>query len=621
MTPLENVLERLEGARRVGKGYQALCPAHEDRKPSLAVVEAQDGRVLVRCHAGCRTEDVVAELGLDMPALFPSSNGNGHDPVVEAYVYEDEHGSPLFRVHRTALKRFWQERADGAGGWERGLGATRRVLYRLPKVLEAARRGERIWLVEGERDVHALEKLGEAASTSPGGAGKWRREFSECLRGAQVVVVADRDDAGRKHAREVAASVEGIATSVDLVEPVKGKDISDHLGGGCPLGELIEVERAPEPLLAETDCTTREKTVVQSNGDLPFAPLSAALANAPEEPEWRWRGYLAPGVIALLAGRPKVGKSTLLFGLIDALLAGRPFLDQPTRPTGVLVLSEEREGTLKEKATRFGLDGHVHLLMRHQLGQVGWREAVAEARAYCHEHGLGVLVVDTFAAWAGLKGDEETKPGPVLEALQPLSEAAGDGLAVLLVAHQRKAGGAYGEAVRGSNALAGGVDVVVELERPPSDAQAEGKARVLHAVSRYSGTPDELACVLDEDGYQACGDVGSLREDGEKVRLRQLLRDDGEATVAELADGAELTAATARRRLDDMAAAGEVEREGTGKRGDPYRFRPRLLIAPPPTPRVVQSVESDVGRLATPEEEAEADRIQAKLEVLEGGAS
>ncbi len=335
----------------------------------------------------------------------------------------------------------------------------------------------------------------------------------------------------------------------------------------------------------------------------------------------------------------------------------------------MLVLSEEREGTLKEKATRFGLEGQVHLLMRYQLGDVTWREAVEEARAYCREHGLGVLVVDTFAAWAGLKGDEETKSGPVLEALQPLNEAAGDGLAVLLVAHQRKAAGAYGEAVRGSNALAGGVDVVVELERPPSDAQAEGKARVLHAVSRYSGTPDELACVLDEDGYQACGDVGSLREDGERVRLRQVLRGEGEGTVAELADGAELTAATARRRLDDMATAGEVEREGTGKRGDPYRFRPRLLIAPPPTPKVVQSIESDVedayrspggerdvtdvtdvtlsrgtengrpgaaveegvaeqrsessdnGRLATLEEEAEVARARAKLAVLDGGAS
>ena len=48
---------------------------------------------------------------------------------------------------------------------------------------------------------------------------------------------------------------------------------------------------------------------------LPFAPLSEALAEAPAAPEWTWDGYLAPGVVTVLAGRPKVGKSTLFFGL------------------------------------------------------------------------------------------------------------------------------------------------------------------------------------------------------------------------------------------------------------------------------------------------------------------
>src|SRR5829696_4407270 len=245
MTPLEQVLERLEGARKVGKGWQARCPSHADRNPSLTLTEAQDGRVLLRCHAGCRTEDVVAELGLDMAALFPEkSNGNGHDPVIESFVYEDEGGSPLFRVHRTVLKRFWQERAGRAGSWERGLGDTTRVLYRLRRVLEAARKGERVHVVEGERDVHSLEKLGHVATTAPGGAGKWRSGYSGALRGAQVTVIADRDGPGRKHAHEVAASLASIAASVDMAEPAVGSDVSDHLGAGKALSELVPVDHA-----------------------------------------------------------------------------------------------------------------------------------------------------------------------------------------------------------------------------------------------------------------------------------------------------------------------------------------------------------------------------------------
>src|SRR5207244_208719 len=48
----------------------------------------------------------------------------------------------------------------------------------------------------------------------------------------------------------------------------------------------------------------------ETNELLPFAPLSNALASAPTEPEWLWDGYLSPESLVLLAGKPKVGKST-----------------------------------------------------------------------------------------------------------------------------------------------------------------------------------------------------------------------------------------------------------------------------------------------------------------------
>jgi hypothetical protein len=63
-------LSRLERVRRSGSGWVARCPAHEDRSPSLSVREGGEGRVLVYCHAGCPTEDVVAAIGLTMRDLF-----------------------------------------------------------------------------------------------------------------------------------------------------------------------------------------------------------------------------------------------------------------------------------------------------------------------------------------------------------------------------------------------------------------------------------------------------------------------------------------------------------------------------------------------------------------------
>ncbi len=56
--PLDRVLDRLESARRENGGFKALCPTHDDQKPSLGIAVGDDGRVLLRCYAGCSGDDV-----------------------------------------------------------------------------------------------------------------------------------------------------------------------------------------------------------------------------------------------------------------------------------------------------------------------------------------------------------------------------------------------------------------------------------------------------------------------------------------------------------------------------------------------------------------------------------
>ncbi len=50
------------GGRRVGNGWIARCPAHDDRTPSLSILDADDRTVLVHCHAGCEQDAVIAAL-------------------------------------------------------------------------------------------------------------------------------------------------------------------------------------------------------------------------------------------------------------------------------------------------------------------------------------------------------------------------------------------------------------------------------------------------------------------------------------------------------------------------------------------------------------------------------
>ncbi|MDP9256037.1 MAG: hypothetical protein M3Q31_05720 [Actinomycetota bacterium] len=207
--PVALVVERLTARRciapRTKKGYY-LCPAHADRVASLHVSAGAGGRALIHCQAGCAPEDILRALDLRMPDLFPHGRLATPRTPIAIYRYEDEEGVLLYKRLRFEPKAFRLVRADGYTG-PGCMTGVRRVLYRLPRVLDAARRGDTIWVTEGEKAADALADLGLAA-TCGGGAGSWRPDFAEAFTGAQrVVCVADRDTAGRAYAAMVVESV------------------------------------------------------------------------------------------------------------------------------------------------------------------------------------------------------------------------------------------------------------------------------------------------------------------------------------------------------------------------------------------------------------------------------
>ena len=174
--PLERVRDALrEHDCRPGDGdrFNCRCPAHDDRSPSLSVAVGADGRVLMTCQAGCAFEDVVAKLGLETSDLFVARNGDSADRRIAAtYDYVDEQGALLYQVVRYEPKDFRQRRPGTNGEeWVWNLRGVRRVLYRLPKVVEAIKAKQTVWLTEGERDVHSLEDRGVTATTW-----QWARE-------------------------------------------------------------------------------------------------------------------------------------------------------------------------------------------------------------------------------------------------------------------------------------------------------------------------------------------------------------------------------------------------------------------------------------------------------------
>jgi hypothetical protein len=247
---LATVLRALDphGVKKAGAGWLARCPAHEDRRPSLTIGQGEDGRVLLCCQAGCAIEDVVASLEIGMSDLFAEgSQSSGKPQVVAEYNYRDEAQSLLYQVVRLEPKDFRQRRPSPTGGWDWKIGDVRKVLYRLPE-LASAQADETVFVVEGEKDADRLGRLGLVATTNAGGAGKWRREYSESLRGRHVAILPDNDEPGAAHATQVAKALEGIAAEVKVIKlaglPPKG-DVSDWLAAGGTAEKLIALASRP----------------------------------------------------------------------------------------------------------------------------------------------------------------------------------------------------------------------------------------------------------------------------------------------------------------------------------------------------------------------------------------
>ena len=160
--------------------------------------------------------------------------------VVAEHDYIDEHGALLRQVIRKKGKQFRQRQPNGEG-WDWNVKGVRNVPYRLPQLIAAVAAGDTVYITEGEKDADALSEQGFTATCNIGGAGKWKPELCEYFKSAHVVIWADWDEPGRKHAWDVFDQLSGIAASVQVVRSKSGKDAFDHLEAGHMLHEVIPV--------------------------------------------------------------------------------------------------------------------------------------------------------------------------------------------------------------------------------------------------------------------------------------------------------------------------------------------------------------------------------------------
>lgn len=228
------ILPKLANVRKTSNGWLALCPSHDDTKQSLSIKDA-DGKVLIKCFAGCDTQNIVSALGLEMKDLFGNSmqskNNFQQKKIIAVYSYTDERGELLYENVRFDPKDFRQRcfEADGREVWN--LNGARRVPYRLPELIKAVTDGADVWLCEGEKDADNLRTLGLTASSFK----NWKSEFNDYLKNTHVCIIKDHDKAGMKQADDACKIIFGDVAELKTLDfyqdeplPEKhGKDFSD----------------------------------------------------------------------------------------------------------------------------------------------------------------------------------------------------------------------------------------------------------------------------------------------------------------------------------------------------------------------------------------------------------
>jgi AAA domain len=495
---------------------------------------------------------VIASLGIEARDLsLDASDGNAQ--IVAEYPYIDEHGELLFQVVRLEPKSFRQRRPDGKGGWIWNLNGTRRVLYRLPEVLNA----KSVIVCEGEKDCDTARGFELVATSNPGGAGKWREEYGESLRGKRVAVIADADEPGRAHAQQVAVSLHLRAESVKVLELPGVKDLSEWVGlGGTPKALLETIRNAPE-----------WKPSSQVTNGFALTHLGELLARPDIPVEYVVENFLVAGTVSCVAAKPKIGKSTFARNLCLCVSRGEDFLGLKTKQGECIYLAlEEREEDLKNDFRAMGADGNEPIFI-HAAAAPG--EGIAAVCDLVRQRRPVLVVIDPLFRLARIR--DEKAYAETYAALGPFIDVAREaGTHILLTHHAGKSAKADAiDSPLGSTAIGGAVCALALLKRTES-------VRTIQSVQRIGQDMPETVLQFDIESHSLSLGVQKAQADVQAIAeaiLEYLKNANEPKTESEIEESVEGKTGIKRKALRELVGQGQIMREGVGRKGNPFKYQ------------------------------------------------
>lgn len=542
-SPVERVVWALavrgRRPRRSGMGWTSLCPVHEDRHPSLSVREGDDGRALVRCHAGCEFRAIIAALGLK-PGDLKRDDHQARQRRTMAGV------DPLPSQAQLAL---WRRRLLGdedvlgrlnqRRGWtldaleSLGLGLDGERLTipvcdrdgRLVNVLHYAFAGGRdgrakmlalrgrprdlfpapeticvdeLWVVEGEPDAITARTLGLAAVAVPGANG-WRDEWAGRFATRRVVVCGDCDRPGRRLAQRIAGSLSGLATEVRILDLDPSRDDGHDIGEFAQDAHNAE-DRARARWLLCTAAASCEP--VEPGPAVPQAGRYAgrryaieALLAQPDEPiPYRCEGIAADGYLTVLAGRGGEGKSWLALALARGVERGEAVAGIACRQGRAVIFDAENGPRLMARRLRAADVGPGAGIVLYDIAGLDLVRDLDYVRAVIVAERANLVVIDSLRVLTGGRAENEGDDmAPVIVAVKQLARDTAS--AIVLIHHRGKGAELY----RGSSTILDQTDLLFSLGRITGDPHAPTRRRLEVAKFRIDAEPPDRWLTITAD--------------------------------------------------------------------------------------------------------------------------
>ncbi len=275
-------VSRVKVKSRHGNKVQAFCPCHNDKHASLTMTMGRKC-TLIYDHAGCYKEDIVQAMGMQMRDLFydtePRSpnwrayvEGREQRRIESVYNYVSINGAYAFTKIRCEGKKILYGRMEND-----------RFIYGLPRdtprksykaiygslqaINKAIAENRPIFIPEGEKDADTLIKQGYTAFAY-GGVNDWQSDFATLVQGADVYILADNDEAGKRVAETIQNDIKAVAKSSKIIVPMPDMpkaDVSEYFAEGHNKQEfeqMLEQERNTVKVTVR-ECTVTHSTPIE----------------------------------------------------------------------------------------------------------------------------------------------------------------------------------------------------------------------------------------------------------------------------------------------------------------------------------------------------------------------